>query len=225
MEDDKPYQLALFSYEKGRKLLESEEYPAAFAAFEEARQQLPNLPDLKRCIGLTLLNLCDFRKAVNVLRRAVDEEPGNPLAYTHLAAAYLMLGDEISSEETLKRGLQRIPDNADLHYSLGTRYSSKGAWGLAEEHFETALRLDPCNYHILVNLAQIKFGYGDVDEAMSLYHRAAEAKPGDELALSQLLLVLGQKGALGCQRTILEELRQSRINSFGFATEVPENKM
>jgi adenylate cyclase len=102
-------------------------------------------------------------------RRALDAAPDDPSAVTSAAGALLNTGEDV---ETLKRlvdgALARNPSHAFAWLWSGWMRTVSGESGLAIEHFETSMRLDPRMarraFH-LTGLGMCHFFEGRFDEA------------------------------------------------------------
>ena len=128
----------------------------------------------------------DTQHAVEVLRRAILQDPKNVEAYLDFASlsydhASVQVGIDI-----INAGLTQLPQEARLYFVRGILYAQLGKFEESTEDFETADRLDP---HLsLLGAAegleasqQHKSG-----EALSSFRAAARAHPKD--ALTQYLL-------------------------------------
>jgi tetratricopeptide (TPR) repeat protein len=61
----------------------------------------------------------DWRKAIEVYRKAIETDPVFVPSYTNLADLYRILNDEASAEEVLREGLVWNEDDATIHHTLG----------------------------------------------------------------------------------------------------------
>jgi protein O-mannosyl-transferase len=90
----------------------------------------------------------ELNKAEEHFKTALDL---NPMTYTYgfLAQVYAEKGQTQKSIATYEDGLLAEPENAELHFGLGTVYAFKGDLLNAESEFEETIRLEPS--HVLAH--------------------------------------------------------------------------
>jgi tetratricopeptide (TPR) repeat protein len=105
-----------------------------------------------------VLSLCGREaEALDFARRALELDPDDESAH-HLLAALL---NEVHpsqwkiSEELALRAVGLNPDDADAFAVLGVIVLQRGRYSEAEEHFRTALEIEPHNHLALTGLAQV----------------------------------------------------------------------
>jgi Flp pilus assembly protein TadD len=105
-----------------------------------------------------VLSLCGrAAEAVDFARRALELDPDDESAH-HLLAALL---NEVHpsqwkiSEELALRAVGLNPDDADAFAVLGVIVLQQRRYAEAEEHFRTALEIEPHNHLALTGLAQV----------------------------------------------------------------------
>ena len=92
--------------------------------------------------GITLVNNGDFRKAVEVLREALNKAPDDLEANFYLGVALNRLSEK-EAESVLKRSLMEKPDNPHVNFELGLFYFNKNIDAEAGDYFENVLTLAP----------------------------------------------------------------------------------
>lgn len=112
-------------------------------------------------------------QAAERYRRILELDPRNATALAGLAAlADLSRPDALEAE--LVADLARHPENASLHFTLGSLHASQGRWSQAQAAFFEAHRLDPANGDIDYNLAVSLDHLGQPRLAASFYRRALD---------------------------------------------------
>lgn len=118
------------------------------------------------------------RGAANVqYRKALDLDPRNATALAGIASLADFTRPE-AVEMQLRMELDRNPDSAALHLSLGNLYASQGRWSEAQRSFFEAHRLQAGSADTLYNLAVSLDHLGQARLAREYYGRALEAAPG-----------------------------------------------
>jgi tetratricopeptide (TPR) repeat protein len=77
-------------------------------------------------------------------------------------------------------------DNYIGHELLGTGLAKRGKFQEAVMHYSEALRLEPPNPHIMINLGYCLYKLGKVDQAFEQYSKALKINPDDPTALRNI---------------------------------------
>ena len=112
--------------------------------------------------------------AVEHYRRALDLDPRNATALAGLAALTDASRPD-ALEAQLRADIDRAPDSAALHLTLGNVYSAQGRWTEAQSAYFEAHRLDPGSPEVAHNLAVSLDRLGQSRLAASFYRRALES--------------------------------------------------
>src|SRR5882672_10840114 len=89
-------------YAQGRKSLSQGRYDAAASRFQETLAQHPNQSSALVGLGIARYKLGAYDDAVDILGRAVAQEPTDPLARLYLALAYLQKGEDAQAQTELQ---------------------------------------------------------------------------------------------------------------------------
>jgi tetratricopeptide (TPR) repeat protein len=95
--------------------------------------------------------------ALQYLQKAVELDPGNTAAIRNLAQTYYDLDNVNESIATYEKAIRTTVDmktKADLHFNLGVLYNQDGDYDLAEDHFISALDLNPEDVEAILGMAQ-----------------------------------------------------------------------
>ncbi len=96
-------------------------------------------------------------EALPYLEKAVELDPQNNSAIRTLAQTYYDIGNTEASIATYEKAIKATSDNktkADLHFNLGILYNQVKEFDLAEDHFTTALDLNPNDVEAILGMAQ-----------------------------------------------------------------------
>lgn len=85
----------------------------------------------------------DAARAVDVARRAVEADGGNPFAHYQLGLAAASANDWGTASEAFTRAIEVKPDLAYAHYYAGLSYQRQRQLSKTAEHFDAFLRLAP----------------------------------------------------------------------------------
>ena len=94
----------------------------------------------------------------------------------------------------LKIAAERIPDNADAHFTLGTCLSRLGRSKDAIAEFQKALAIDPENNEARNNLGLEFRRIGDQEDAMDAFQRVLRSEPDNYNVLNNMGLIAYSKG-------------------------------
>ena len=88
-------------------------------------------------------------------------------AQLDLARAYLEQGNIDRARISLQSALEIDPRAVEAHTLLGVLYASESEYPLAEQHFKTALKIDPTNSQALNNCGSFLYARGRYQEAVT----------------------------------------------------------
>ncbi len=149
----------------------------------------------------------DRRAALNAYETSARLDPANILPLVNGSLLYAEAGQLDKAEQSLRRALEREPNNAAANFNLGLLVAEKGDLTEAQTRLRAALKVDPTMAAAAYNLAVLVAGEHP-DEAIALcrqavQHSPAEPKYGFTLAYYQL-----QKGdvpgAMAALEAVLE---------------------
>lgn len=163
--------------------------------------------------------------AAQVLHARLVELPRDPAAAEDrarsaltrdpfLVSGWQLLGDVLEgtgrTAEALaafREGLERNPDDAELHARLGLALARGGGGGEAEAHLQEALRLSGEERpEIRVTLGAWLAEHGRFEEAQREYEKALAIQPDNPAALNNRAIALYRTGRLEEAEGVLSEL-------------------
>jgi type IV pilus assembly protein PilF len=87
-------------------------------------------------------------------------------AQLDLARGYLEQGNMERARTSLNKALEIDSRSVEAHVLLAVLYAAESEWGLAEQHFRTALSLDPMDAMALNNYGSFLFSRGRYEESV-----------------------------------------------------------
>ncbi len=129
----------------------------------------------------------NFNHAIGMYERAIELDPKYALAWAGLADTYSFMYRYVDASaemvakarEASERAVQLDPDSAEAHASQGLAQSVDIKSTEAEQHFETAISLNPNLYEAYLFYARYCLSRGNFDKAAKLFVRASEVNPAD----------------------------------------------
>lgn len=129
--------------------------------------------------------------AAKVFAAAIDLNPSEPSYYVNLAESYRQQERVDEAVDLVKGSLEMFPESAMLWNLMGTLMINQRNNALALTFYQEALRLEPGNDAVLLNIANLEFDGGD---PTSRYRRAIALNPDNHAAhvgLATYLLLNG----------------------------------
>ncbi len=127
-----------------------------------------------------------FEQAVSAWRAILLSQPDYLPALNNLGIALRHLGRIAESEAVLRTGIERHPDNADLHVSLGQTLKSWGLEDAAIEALKTAISLNPSNTAAHYDLGAMYVDRGETASAETAFQSVLALDHNHALALAAL---------------------------------------
>src|SRR5205823_4567372 len=181
-----------------RALGKQDQASAELSAFQQQkaqeRQQLAAV--VKANQGNEDLQTGDARKAVEMYRDAISQDPNNARTYYNLALAEDRLGDIGAEREALEKAEQLDASLALVHNQLGLLDLKANRTDDAQRELKSAIQLDP-QYAEAENNLGVLFGQLDrAGEAEHLFRQATENNPQYGQAFANLGIILASQSRL-----------------------------
>ena len=119
-------------------------------------------------------NTENLERAINLLQRAIVEDPYYTDAYDGLATAYLLKGDATQAEDVLRKAIDMRPGYWRAYNNLGVFYARQGHLAEAEQDFRRVIELAP----------DIVRGYNNLGGIYTYMKRWSDARKMYEQSLS-----------------------------------------
>ena len=117
--------------------------------------------------------------AIDHARRALDIQPGNPVALQALGIALYNAERFDEAIGVYHQGLAVQPNSAGIYNHLGNALRASGKLELAAEAYRHAITLRPDTAELHANLGHVLFLLESFDEALECYRRAIATDPND----------------------------------------------
>ena len=143
--------------------------PATTQSVEAKGQQLASQ-------GSDALYRGDYAKAIELLQKAIEADPGKTGYRVDLARAYRFAGNDKAAQGVLEAVLKTTPDQIEAGQVLADIYSQQENWKGVVDVIEPLLkyRHDYAAYHVL---AQAKYNLGDMEKARKYFEEAIRLNP------------------------------------------------
>jgi len=168
----------------GSTYIRAGKHEDALPLFRKA-EQISGSPDAMQRLANTLVQCARFLEAKPIYERLVRVRPESK-AYVGLALCLVNLGDTAGAEKVLADRVRDVPQDAEIHRTLGTLFAQQERWDEAEGAYRSASLLDPRNPEAARGLANCLHRQGRFGEAEALYREALRARPDDATTLCQL---------------------------------------
>ncbi len=164
-------------------------YASAVTFYNSLHTRKPE--DVRATIGLArnLRYIGAADSAVEILNKALEESPDDPVLVAEMGKAQLAAGLPEEALATLLRARELVPTNWRVHSALGIAYDRLGRYDAARLSYAGALDLSPNNVIVLNNLALSHVQTEELDRGIELLKRAA-ARPKATVQVRQNLALL-----------------------------------
>ncbi|MCH8914168.1 MAG: tetratricopeptide repeat protein [Planctomycetes bacterium] len=182
---------------RGICLLNAGQYEQAEAAFNKAKSCRGSDESLPAYLAACLLGQGRPEAAAEHFERVVEQDKAQTAVRIRHALSLASAGQCEAAMQSLREGITRSPESAELHFQLGTLLSSIERYEEAELRFSQAINIDPDHTEALVSLA-LCCGLRNVPgEALPHLQRAQARRPHDArlgLLLAQAAKAVQQQG-------------------------------
>lgn len=184
-------------------------------AYRGILENHPDHPEATRLLGLATLQERRAEEAVELLQKAAELAPANPLPWDHLSEAMLLLNRPEEAADCAEAAVARAEDNPQVILRLANIQRLLGKNDAALANAEKALELDPKLTAAQQVRGQLRFAQGAIDQAIEdllAARQGGEAPEDESCTLAQALMVTDRIGELAAlppvttPRAILGEL-------------------
>jgi len=128
---------------------------------------------------------------IRQLRRYVEQNPDDAQAVLALANLNLQIQDRIRARALFEQYLELRPDDMQAVLVLANLNFDTQEFARARELYEQYLETDPDNPDVLTDLGVSYRNLGEPQQALELFRRAQELRPGHWVSLYNQAVVLG----------------------------------
>ncbi len=162
-------------------------------------------------LGLAYLEESQPSKAVTSFKSLIELLPDEGIGYGNLAVAYLRLQQTDTAEIWVKRGIQAVPMDSQLHFILSEIYQVQGNSRQAIDSIQEAVRLNPDELEFRYKLVRHYLGQRKNPEALDeavghlkVLHSQSPANIVILLKLAQALLAQPEVESLEVKNLCME---------------------
>lgn len=175
-------------------------------------QQDADWPAANVNIGNLALRQGHSETAISWYKRALTLDPRFTGAYVNLADVYRQSGQEDEGEKLLRKGLNLLPNAADLHHALGLLLVRKGSLPAALDEFSAAYKFAPDNARYAYVYAIALHSAGKRHEALAVLQAADAHYPYDLDILGALINIQREMGNLKAARAYARKAAEALPN-------------
>ncbi len=131
---------------RGRNVYENGQPDSALAHFKKALELIPeqeDLPYVYSYMGLCYRDLEQYDKALNILKKGLEEDEDRPDIYNTMGVCYFKLGEYGHAVKSFERAVELNPSSAMDYANLGVNHRKLGNKDEAIHFLTLALSLDP----------------------------------------------------------------------------------
>ena len=136
----------------------------------------------------------DARSAEKYYKQVLKLDPGNSSAIYLLAVLLHENGRNIRALSLLRKGLDTVGDQLQLYNLFSTILNAIGNWDEAEQAARKAIKIDPTNSEIWLNLARSLAHKKEFKEAQESYIRHTQLSPNSSTGFCELASVFNASG-------------------------------
>lgn len=157
--------------------------PATQAAYDAP---LPSGADVELA---TLLEAGKLSEAASICGRMIEADAENPLPFLCLSKLWMAAGNHRKSSEFAAEAIVRRPDWGVAYLQLGLSSRELGEQKLATRAFEMAIACNAADPQTRLNLADLYYEQGMLDQARTAYADALQSSPGCPRSTAMLRLL------------------------------------
>lgn len=238
----------------GAALISIKEYNEALTVLNKAQQLDPTNDKIQKLISdisetqkgssydeaLALHQQGKVKEAIEIYKKAIQEDPNNPEVYINLGAAYQSLKNYDLAIQQYRKAISLDPNSSLAYFYLGTTLHAKNSINDAISNYKKALTIDPNNKQVKDSLkaaedakVQILLSEGlnayskkSIDEAKSIFEQALKLNPNNALGYYYLGLIMEDKNNTGLAITYYQKAIQNdnKLDSAYYALGVALDK-
>lgn len=151
----------------------------AIAAYDRLQRLAARYPTDRiavRIVGLNCITQGDYRGGIDIARRSLEADPGEPQYQTMLGFFLEQSGYNDEGLQMSSRSLAQDPTNLYTYHAVGHAYQARGDYASALETFERAASLERYP-HLLWHLAEAHALLGHVRMTREYWSSTAPALP------------------------------------------------
>lgn len=170
--------------EKARALYRQGQVVQAQAIMEEVLKSRPRHHEALHLSGLIAYRAENPRSAAELIRKAIEINPGLPAPHNNLGNALRALKQPAAAIESFDRALALSPNLAEAHFNRGNALLDLKRFEIAVESYDRAIALKPMHAEAHSNRGNALAALGKQQAAIDSYGRAIDLKPDYAMAIN-----------------------------------------
>lgn len=177
---------------------------------EKALEALKKVPHTRSPYALFLqaaisMNEGHIEQAIPLLKRSIEIDHYQPLAYSHLARCYLESGRIFQAYKWSSIAIHQLPEDVFAQITHGLIQFEYGAIEQAYRRFEALHESYPDDGYFLYEMGRCEQALEKTEEALKTYRRALELDPGLPFAYLRMAELFMENERWGEAQKIIEE--------------------
>lgn len=172
--------LAMFYNNKGADAMLDGDYNAAYAYLKESILTDASFQASIINLGILYRMTNHYDWAENTYKQVLALDPGNLTTLENLAVLYNMRGETKKYQKIMTQVDARRRSNPYFHYIRGEENRESGAYRIAINHYQRAIRLENDKHEFYFGLAKSYAALGDVTTSEKYLRRAKRFAPFDD---------------------------------------------
>jgi tetratricopeptide (TPR) repeat protein len=128
-------------------------------------------------LSLAYQSKSDFDSSINLLKKALKNQPNNIFFLNNIGLSYLKKNDLKNASYYFDRAIKINPNYINVLNNYGHLKKELNLFNEAIEYFNKALLLDKNNLEVNFNIATIYQGLGDYDNSIKYFKKVLEINP------------------------------------------------
>jgi TolB-like protein/Tfp pilus assembly protein PilF len=193
-----------------------EYYLKAKAAVMKALEIDDTLSEAHAALGYLKVHFeWDWKGAEKALKKAIELNPGNVLAYRYSYSYFKALGRIDEAYAVLKKGLELDPLSAGINFRLGQLFYFNGEYDRAIEQFHQTIEMYPNHSPTIMFLGLSHVAKSKYEEGIELLQKSVRLTKGKSpLTLGFLGYSYGVAGKTEEAQEILDEVLERREEGY-----------
>ena len=162
--------------------------------YRQILDEMPTHADSLHLLGVVAHQRGHFKRAAQLMQRAVALSPEAGAYYCNMAESLRMAGEIPAAIAAAQKAIALVPHNPDAHNHLGLAMQMQGRFDESVAAFREAIELRPDFALAHNNLGGVLRELDKKEEALAAYQEAVRLAPTLPLALSNLGQSLLEKG-------------------------------
>jgi len=161
--------------------------------FEKTGEEANYSKRAKNQLAFILLNKGDYKKAYEILKNEVKENPDDVDVLLNYGASLIGLGRYEDAEKVYKKILRINPENYRAYHDLSVIYTKKGDYQKAEEFILKAVKINPYYAEGYYQLGKINYIKGKVKKAKRYLEKSIKIDPDYVYSYNLLGIIYSEK--------------------------------